>query len=98
MPATTEEIFHTLNTKEEKEKMGEEDKEEDESKGMEETIGKGGKGGKRKRSFLLGSKYNYHLLSEADNFPFSFPFTYLTSLSLFNRKLLLTSLLCFPFG
>lgn len=51
MHTTTEEIFHTLNIKEEKEKMGEGDIEEDESKGMEETIGKGGKGGERKIIF-----------------------------------------------
>lgn len=51
MHTTTEEIFHTLNIKEEKEKMGEGDKEEGESKGMEETIGKGGKGGERKIIF-----------------------------------------------
>lgn len=33
--------------------MGEEDKGEDDSEGKEETIGKGGLGGGRKRSFYL---------------------------------------------
>lgn len=43
-------------------------------------------------------KIELQTIVRAENFPFLFPFTYLTFLSLFSRGLLVTSLLCFPLG